>query len=206
MATGADISRAVIHDPAAVGVCIGLMVPGSYLDFADAVPFTDAAGLVFERGVLNEVGRITGRAQAAVRALAPADFNRIVAAGLAERSPLLPRDGAPIKPVLREEPMPFVFDTVRERVLVSRAVRNRVFRQIVLRAYDERCAVTGLKLINGGGRAEVEAAHIRGAHELAQAVRPERSRGTLHSVSRLRSTRTGLGDAGFSHMTHSIAG
>jgi putative restriction endonuclease len=31
----------------------------------------------------------------------------------------------------------------------------------VLRAYDERCAVTGLKLINGGGRAEVAAAHIR---------------------------------------------
>ncbi|MDQ1232272.1 HNH endonuclease [Sphingomonas sp. SORGH_AS_0879] len=36
-----------------------------------------------------------------------------------------------------------------------------MFRRIVLRAYDERCAVTGLKLINGGGRAEVEAAHIR---------------------------------------------
>ena len=32
---------------------------------------------------------------------------------------------------------------------------------LVLRAYDERCAVTGLKLINGGGRAEVAAAHIR---------------------------------------------
>lgn len=40
-------------------------------------------------------------------------------------------------------------------------VLPRVFRWIVLRAYDERCAVTGLKLINGGGRAEVEAAHIR---------------------------------------------
>jgi putative restriction endonuclease len=36
-----------------------------------------------------------------------------------------------------------------------------VFRRIVLRAYDERCAITGLKLINGGGRAEVAAAHIR---------------------------------------------
>jgi len=36
-----------------------------------------------------------------------------------------------------------------------------VFRRVVLRAYDQRCAVTGLKLINGGGRAEVEAAHIR---------------------------------------------
>jgi putative restriction endonuclease len=32
---------------------------------------------------------------------------------------------------------------------------------VVLRAYDERCAVTGLKLINGSGRAEVAAAHIR---------------------------------------------
>ena len=30
-----------------------------------------------------------------------------------------------------------------------------------LRAYDARCAITGLKLINGGGRAEVAAAHIR---------------------------------------------
>ena len=28
-------------------------------------------------------------------------------------------------------------------------------------AYDARCAVTGWKLINGGGRAEAEAAHIR---------------------------------------------
>jgi len=40
-------------------------------------------------------------------------------------------------------------------------VRDRVFRRLVLRAYDSRCAITGLKLINGGGRAEVEAAHIR---------------------------------------------
>jgi predicted restriction endonuclease len=31
----------------------------------------------------------------------------------------------------------------------------------VLRAYDERCAITGFKFINGGGRAEVDAAHIR---------------------------------------------
>lgn len=43
----------------------------------------------------------------------------------------------------------------------SRIVRDRIFRRIVLRAYDECCAITGLKLINGGGRAEVSAAHIR---------------------------------------------
>lgn len=70
---------------------------------------------------------------------------------------------AVVEPVLRKEQAPFISDEARERVsaIVSRAVRDRVFRRIVLRAYDERCAVTGLKLINGGGRAEVEAAHIR---------------------------------------------
>jgi hypothetical protein len=31
----------------------------------------------------------------------------------------------------------------------------------VLHAYGARCAVTGWKLINGGGRAEAQAAHIR---------------------------------------------
>ncbi len=45
--------------------------------------------------------------------------------------------------------------------LVWPVVRDRVFRRVVLRAYDECCAVTGLKLINGGGRAEIEAAHIQ---------------------------------------------
>jgi putative restriction endonuclease len=35
----------------------------------------------------------------------------------------------------------------------------------VLRAYDRRCAFTGFQFINGGGRAEVEAAHIRSVED-----------------------------------------
>ncbi len=31
----------------------------------------------------------------------------------------------------------------------------------MLKAYDKRCAFTGFQFINGGGRAEVEAAHIK---------------------------------------------
>lgn len=154
----------IIPDPSAPGMYLALIEPGSYLDFANPVPFADANGAVIERGVLNDAGRISGRAQSAVRSLTPSDFNRIIEAGLAEEHPLLPRIGAaePVE-VLREERAPFEFDAARERVamLVSRVVRDRVFRGVVLRAYDERCAVTGLKLINGGGRAEVEAAHIR---------------------------------------------
>lgn len=58
---------------------------------------------------------------------------------------------------------PFIFEQERDRVtqLSSRIVRNRLFRRLVLQAYNKRCAITGLKLINGGGRAEVDAAHIR---------------------------------------------
>ncbi len=154
----------IVPDPSASGMYLALIEPGSYLNFANPVPFANADGAVIERGVLNEAGRISGRAQAAVRGLSASDFNRIVEAGLAEPAPLLPRTGFVDAPsAVREERTPFGFDEVRERVdmLVSRVVRDRVFRRIVLRAYDERCAVTCLKLINGGGRAEVEAAHIR---------------------------------------------
>lgn len=77
---------------------------------------------------------------------------------------MLPRIGdAQPQDRLREEPMPFAFEEDRSRLssLTSRIVRDPVFRRAVLRAYHKRCSITGLKLINGGGRAEVEAAHIR---------------------------------------------
>jgi putative restriction endonuclease len=150
----------IIPDPSDRPMYLALIEPGSYLDFANPVPFA-SEGDVIERGVLNEQGRISGRAQAAVRALSPPDFARIVAAGLDDADPLLPRSGT--ASLVQEETAPFLLEQARERVptLVSRAVRDRVFRKLILRAYNERCAVTGLKLINGGGRAEVEAAHIR---------------------------------------------
>jgi putative restriction endonuclease len=151
----------VIPDPGTLGMYLAIIEPGTYLDFANPVPFNGPDG-IFERGVLNEQGRISGRAQSAVRPLAPADFNRIVAAGLDEPDTLLPRVDDPL-PGFEDEQAPFIYEQERERVsqLTSRVVRDRIFRRIVLRAYDQRCAVTGLKLINGGGRAEVAAAHIR---------------------------------------------
>lgn len=153
----------IIPDPGTPGMYIALIENGSYLDFANPVAFSGPDGVV-ELGVLNEEGKISGRAQSAVRPLSVSDFNRIIALGLDEGLPLLPRLGdVSSESVVREERMPFQFEQERDRVgyFSSRVLRDRVFRRIVLRAYDERCAVTGLKLINGGGRAEVEAAHIR---------------------------------------------
>jgi putative restriction endonuclease len=153
----------VISDPGAHGMYLALIEPGSYLDFANPVPFNGPTGPI-EQGVLNDQGRISGRAQSAVRPISPSDFNRIFDLGFQEGAPLLPRlDDDLSSPGFGEEQTPFNFDQLRDRtsVTVSRILRDKVFRRVVLRAYDERCAITSLKLINGRGRAEVAAAHIR---------------------------------------------
>lgn len=153
----------VIPDPSAKDMYLALIEPGSYLDFANPVPFSGVTGVV-EHGVLNDQGRISGRAQSAVRPMSASDFNRIVALGLDENEPLLPREGVVgLPPSLSEDQAPFVFEQSRERsnFSASRILRDRVFRRVVLRAYSERCAISGIKLINGNGRAEVAAAHIR---------------------------------------------
>jgi putative restriction endonuclease len=80
----------VVPDPSTSGMYLALIEPGSYLDFANPVSFNGPTGPV-ERGVLNEQGRISGRAQSAVRPISPDDFNRICELGLAESVPLLPR-------------------------------------------------------------------------------------------------------------------
>jgi len=153
----------IIPDPAIEDMYLALIEPGTYLEFANPVPFSGINGVI-ERGVLNENGRISGRAQAAVRPLSSSDFNRIVSIGLEEKEQLLPRIGSPTPSTgFEEEQATFEYESDRTRTsyLASRVLRDRVFRQVILRAYDSRCALTGLKLINGGGRAEVNAAHIR---------------------------------------------
>ncbi len=153
----------IIRDPKASELYLALIEPGSYLDFARGVPFNEAGGPI-ERGLLNEHGNLTGRAQAAVRPISQPDFVRILERGLDDCEPVLPRtELTNAVSGFEDTQVPFDFDRPRDRVqqLTSRIVRNRVFRQVVLTAYDHRCAMTGLKLINGGGRAEVEAAHIR---------------------------------------------
>jgi len=155
--------REVIPDPGVPGMYLALIEPGSYLDFPNQVPFNEATGPI-EQGILNEQGRISGRAQSAVRPISLSDFRRIIDRGFEENLPVLPRLDADVSSSGFDEGQAhFIFDQPRDRasVTLSRILRDRVFRRVVLRAYDERCAITGLKLINGSGRAEVAAAHIR---------------------------------------------
>jgi len=151
----------IMPDPTQPDMYLALIEPGSYIDFTNPVPFSGPDGPI-ERGVLNEDGVISGRAQSAVRPLSASDFSRIVRAGLPDDEDILPRvDDLVPDNLMREERVPFDFERPIVESLVQRRKRDRLFRRAVLAAYDSKCAVTGWKLINGGGRAEAEAAHIK---------------------------------------------
>jgi putative restriction endonuclease len=142
----------IIPDPHAPDRFRALIEAGSYLPFSPTVPHK-VEGQAVERDLAN--------AQAAVRPLSNSDFARIIALGLPEDD-TLPRIGE-LEPLNRvqEQHVPFEIERPIVQSLVSRPFRDRAFRRAVLGAYDGRCAVTGWKLVNGGGRLEAEAAHIR---------------------------------------------
>jgi putative restriction endonuclease len=150
----------ITPDPSNPGMHLAIIDPTSYLDFDHNVPF-QSGGEYPERSVLNEAGNVSGRAQAAVRPIPAEDFNRIVGLGLDTHDELLPRSDAEVASAVAEEQARYEFEQDRVQMLTRRTIRDRIFRTRVLRAYDRRCAFTGFQFINGGGRAEVEAAHIK---------------------------------------------
>ncbi|MES2056594.1 MAG: HNH endonuclease [Pseudomonadota bacterium] len=90
--------------------------------------------------------------------------------GLEERrrdAPDIAEEPMPPLPMVAEERAAFDHDVPMEEdraivhQLVSRPFRDRAFSAAVKDAYRDTCAMTGLKIINGGGRSEVQAAHIR---------------------------------------------
>jgi putative restriction endonuclease len=100
-----------------------------------------------------------GRFRRAVRPLTDDEYHFILTAGFEESSTdraqyhTVLGDLSPNEQLARERP--FVKQISRRRF------RDRVFAAGVKRAYDDTCAITGLRIINGQGRAEAQAAHIR---------------------------------------------
>ena len=169
--------EAVVPDLTASGMHLALIAPGTFLPFPNPVAFSGKFGPV-ERGLLHAMGQLGGNKQSALRTLSAEDFARIVNLGLGRADKTLPRvdhdqpeesDAQPTFAVA-EPTAAYTFDPERQRIpnLGSRWFRDRAFRSAVLNAYDRRCALTGLQLINGGGRAEAEAAHIRPVAEGGQ--------------------------------------
>lgn len=140
-----------------------------FVEFDRPVPYRDVDGRFAER-VLRElddpstVGRaLRGRS---VRALDGVDFAAIVDAGLSDtlserQAVRLELDAAHIDAATAELLLAPPSERRVEQILMNRKIRSAAFRGHVLDAYDSRCAVTGLRMVNGGGKAEAQAAHIR---------------------------------------------
>ncbi|SFG85540.1 putative restriction endonuclease [Palleronia marisminoris] len=153
--------RQVIPNPAAEGRFLALVEPESFLEFDATVPrLIHGRPLESALGHVDGTPKAGGALQSAVRRLPEAEFARIVNLGL---PPDLERDEAtrydPVQPGFADAPAVFERPVIER--LTRRAYRDVAFRRKVRAAYDYRCAMSGLRLRNGGGRPEVQAAHIR---------------------------------------------
>lgn len=177
----AKISR-VIPKPRAEGRFLALIEPGSFLQFDSDVPRL-LDGRPLEAALTEPDGspRRGGLVQRAVRALPEREFSRIVGLGLPENLVEMEaiRYDAPGSDI--REPAATFERPVLER-LTRRPYRDVAFRRKVRAAYDYRCTMSGLRLRNGGGRPEVQAAHIRPVeHQGSDSVRNGLAlSGTLH--------------------------
>jgi putative restriction endonuclease len=161
----------IVEDPETAGHFYALLDRGSEWSFERVVGRGDAAGRAFEAVLRGGDGRPAsgGANAAAVRLITEAEFAAIVGAGLTaiEGPDALPRsdtggppaDGFAEAGAAFEGPAPVA--GFRAEVLTSRRFRDASFARQVKAAYGARCAMSGLALRNGGGRPEVEAAHIR---------------------------------------------
>lgn len=125
----------------------------SRFDFVREAPIRDPNGQYYEG--------TSPPWQSAVRLISEEVFNAIIEAGMTAPDDgfSLPRKDEQIQG-LAEAAAKFEHKP-RENILTSRKYRDEKFREGVVRVYNGRCAVTGLELRNGGGRAEVQAAHIQ---------------------------------------------
>jgi putative restriction endonuclease len=128
----------------------------AFLEFDRAVPFREECGVYYESALRKEDGSTNkGAFGRSIRLIPREEFERILQLGLS--APLADWEAAD----RIAEPVPeYVTRPIVEQI-VSRKFRDVAFRRHVRNAYDNTCAVTGLRLINGGGRPEVQAAHIR---------------------------------------------
>lgn len=131
----------------------------NYLEFDRPVHFR-AGAHYYEAFLRRDDGETSkGAFGRAVRSLPDHEFEAILQAGFTAEDAGPPSHSMPGMAGFQEPSAEFERPIIDR--LVARPFRNEAFKRQIRLAYDNRCAVTGLRLINGGGRPEVEACHIR---------------------------------------------
>ena len=141
-------------------------IVSQFLPFDRPVPFAGSEG--YREQALRDIAdrnRVGAYLQGkSVRHVSEDDFSRIVRAGLGQT---LTDDGFFADSDMRDEDAEHLLSAPPaeqerriQQILVNRKIRDINFRRQVCQAYDNRCAVTGLKILDSKGRAEVQGAHI----------------------------------------------
>jgi putative restriction endonuclease len=127
-----------------------------FLEFDRAVPFRER-GNYYEAGLRKPDGSTSkGAFGRAVRNLSDAEFEAILSAGFKRALEPWERPAVGVA-----EPSIMYAERPIAAQVVMRPFRDEAFRRHVRQAYSNTCAISGLRLINGGGRPEVQAAHIQ---------------------------------------------
>jgi putative restriction endonuclease len=153
----------------------------NYTEFDNPVPFVE--GEFYYEGKLKKLDGSTNKgAFVAVRKIPDSEYDLILQSGFAHvlgnKSHF--RTAPDVSEIPLSVPLGFAeelqtaynaeiaFTTERPILeqLVSRPFRDKAFSAAIKSAYSDTCAMTGLKIINGGGRSEVQAAHIRPVAEM----------------------------------------
>jgi putative restriction endonuclease len=147
----------------------------SYARMADFLPFDIVVPLERQTGFYEEQLRFVPKKSLlgaalqgkSVRVISDEDFAAITRAGLDKTLALDNAVRLELDPAhLDAETLSLVTAPEEEQerrieqMIVNRKIREANFRRHVCDAYDNTCAVTRLQIINGGGKAEVQAAHI----------------------------------------------
>ena len=131
----------------------------NYLEFDSRVPFRED-GFYYESQLKKGDGSTNkGAFGRAIRLVPEDEFDLILKTGFSQN--LLEVENEARQAPAGFDEAPALFERPIVETTLRRPFRDRAFTRQVREAYGNRCAITGLKIINGGGRPEVQAAHIR---------------------------------------------
>jgi putative restriction endonuclease len=154
-----------------------------YLEFERPVSFKEGEHY-FESALARADGKTNkGAFGRAVRFIPDIEYELIVQAGFVRMIGEISNAEAQASKDFvgfAEEQQPYDRPIVER--MISRPFREAAFAVGVKQAYANTCAMTGISIINGGGRAEVQAAHIRPvAHRGPDSIRNGLAlSGTIH--------------------------
>jgi len=139
-----------------------------FLEFDRPVPYRNTQGRFAER-FLREMARPADAGRTlqgeSVRIVEDSDFADIVTLGLSDTLDPSNRTRLELDEDHIDSDTSILLDAPHDdrrivSMLVNKKIRAAGFRNHVLSAYDNTCAVTRLRMVNGGGKAEAQAAHI----------------------------------------------